>query len=79
MKSARHPHGNPMKMAIRNAQAPRGAPATARTAFQPRALTPRTRSSQNAAMAHLHSLPVVIRRLPLRIWLCMRTSGPEES
>lgn len=37
------------------------------------------RPGQNAPMAYLSSLPVVIRRVPLCIWLRMRTSGPEES
>ena len=42
-------------------------------------LTARIRPGQNAAMAQLHFLPVIIRRLPLCKWLRMRTSGPEES
>jgi hypothetical protein len=32
---------------------------------------------QNAAMAQIHSIPAIIRRLPLCKWLRMRASGPE--
>jgi hypothetical protein len=40
-------------------------------------LTARNGPGQNAAMVQLHSLPVIIRRLPL--WLRVRVSGPQVS